>query len=195
MNSLIGYIIISRYISYVEIMQITTIHLLLLYKLCKHIETRITQRLRALRCNICPHLWHDVMIVCIQLGLPLPVLIADIVMTLKTRSIYFIEEELYYIVRPLLAVNALLGLTCTVILVSWFCMLWKRRLLKNKVKFVCTQMGHILFILVVLLIGSILLLPLYYSYGNAVVFVMRMFPPISFGVYFIVSLPSIRRIL
>ena len=40
-------------------------------------KTRIMQRLQTLCCNI--HLWHDGMIVCIQLGLPLPVLIAEIV--------------------------------------------------------------------------------------------------------------------
>ena len=135
---------LARYITYVEIAQITVIHLLLLYKLCKHIETRTMQRLQTLCRNIRPRLWHEVMIVCIQLGLPLPILIVDIVMTLKTRSIYFIEE---YIPKPLLAVNAPMGLICTVLLVLWCCMLWKRRLLKNKLKFVCTQMGHILLVL------------------------------------------------
>ncbi len=181
---------LAGYITYVEIAQITVIHLLLLYKLCKHIETRTMQRLQTLCCNICPRLWHEVMIVCIQLGLPLPILIVDIVMTLKTRSIYFIEE---YIPKPLLAVNPPMGLICTVLLVLWCCMLWKRRLLKNKLKFVCTQMGHILLVLVVLLIGSILLLPLYYSYGIVVASVMRTFPPVSFGLYFIISLPNLQK--
>ena len=185
---------LTRYITYVELLQIITIHLLLLYKLCKHMQTRAMQRLQALCCNIRPRLWHDVMIVCIQLGLPLPLLIADIVVILKTHSI---EEELYYIVnfilKPMLAVNALLGLICTVLLVLWCCMLWKKRLLKNKLKFVCTQMGHILLVLVVLLIGSILLLPSIYSYGFEVTSVMRTFLPVSFGVYILISLPSLQR--
>ncbi len=183
------------YITVVEIMQITTIHLLLLYKLCKYIETRTTQRLQALCCNIRPQPWHDVMIVCIQLGIPLPLLIADIVVILKTRSIevYKVENYIKYIEKPLLAVNALLGLICTVLLMLWCCMLWKRRLLKNKVKFVCTQMGHILLVLVVLLIGSILLLPSNYSYGLAVSSVMRTFIPVSFGVYILMSIPSLQR--
>ena len=34
---------VNRYLLYVESLQIMTIHLLLLYKLCKHIETRIMQ--------------------------------------------------------------------------------------------------------------------------------------------------------
>ncbi len=136
MNSL------AWYITFVEIMQMRIIHLLLLYK---HVEIRTTQRLQTLCCNIRSRLWNDVMIVCIQLGLPLPVLIVDIVVILKTRSVEFMYEVGYdYIKKPLLAVNILLGLICTVLLVSWCCMLWKRRLLKNKVKFVCTEMGHII---------------------------------------------------
>ncbi len=190
-NSLIGYI------TDVEILQITTIHLLLLYKLCKHIETRTTQRLQALCCNIRPRLWpHDVIIVCFQLGLPLPIFIADIVVKLKTISIDFIyevEDYIYSIEKSLLAVNALMGLICIVLLMLWFCMLWKTRLLKNKVKFVCTEMGQILLVLVVLLIGSILLLPSNYSYGLAVTSVMRIFLPVSFGVYILMSIPSLQK--
>ncbi len=53
---------LNRYLFYVEMMQMTTIHLLLLYKLCKHMETRTMQRLQTLCCNICPclccHLHH-----------------------------------------------------------------------------------------------------------------------------------------
>ncbi len=52
MNSLAGYI------TYVEILQITVIHLVLLYKLCKHIETRTMLRLQTLCCNIRPRLRH-----------------------------------------------------------------------------------------------------------------------------------------
>ena len=87
---------INLYMLYVEILQITTIHLHLLYKFSKHIETRTKQRLQALCCKLCknietrpiqrlracccnirPRLWHDVIIVCIQIGLPLPILIAN----------------------------------------------------------------------------------------------------------------------
>ena len=75
---------LNWYIFNVDIIQVTIIHLLLLYKLCKHMETRTTQRLQTLCCNIRPRLWHEVMIVCIQFGLPLPILIAEIVAILKT---------------------------------------------------------------------------------------------------------------
>ena len=136
------------------------------------------------------------MIVCIQLGLPLPVLIVEIVVILKTNSIYFVYNVQLYIEISLLAVNTPMGLICTVLLVSWCCMLWKRRLLKNKVKFVCTEMGHILLVLVVDLIGNILLLlllvPLSYDY-NIVVSVIRTFPPVSFGIYIIVNIRSLRK--
>ncbi len=54
-------------------------------------------------------------------------------------------------------------------------------------------MGHILLVLVVLLIGSILLLPSIYSYGFEVTSVMRTFLPVSFGVYILISLPSLQR--
>ena len=190
---------LAQYISYVEILQMITIHLLLLYKLCKHIETRTIQRLQACCCNIRPRLWHDVMIVCIQLGLPLPALIAENVVRIKTpfeSKEQFFEVEKYYIILPLLAVNILLGLICIVMLVVWFGMLWKRRLLKSKVKFVCTQMGHILLVLVVFLIGNILLLPIYtynYAYGLVVTSVMRTFLPVSFGVYILMSIPNLQR--
>ena len=86
---------LNRYLLYVEMMQITTIHLLLLYKLCKHIETRTTQRLKALCCNIRPRLWHEVMIVCIQLGFPLALLITEIVVIQKTS--YHLEMIICYI--------------------------------------------------------------------------------------------------
>ena len=183
---------LADYITFVEILPMTTIHLLLLYKLCKHMQTRIMQRLQTLHCNIRPHLWHEVMIVCIQLGLPLPILIAEIVVRLKTHSIYFRYEEVFgFSVIPLLAVNTLLGLICTVLLmVLWFGMLWKRRLLKSKV---CTQMGHILLVLVVFLIGNILLLSTSYNYGLVVTYVMQTFPPVSFGVYILMSLPNLQR--
>ncbi len=186
---------LNRYLFYVEMMQMTTIHLLLLYKLCKHIETRTMQRLQTLCCNIRPRLWHDVMIVCIQLGLPLPLLITEIVETLKIKryNMYLIKLEMNCFIRPLLSVNILLGLICTVILVLWFCMLWKRRLLKNKVKFVCTQIGHILFILVVFIIWNILYLKLDFEYSLLVVSVIRTFAPVSFGVYILISLSSLRR--
>ncbi len=190
---------LTNYITFVEILQMTTIHLLLLYQLCKHMKTRTIQRLQTLCCNIRPHLWHDVMIVCIQLGPPLPILIADLVVRLKTpfesTKLLFAVEN-YYILLPLLAVNILLGLICIVLLVLWFGMLWKRRLLKSKMKFVCTQMGHIILVLVVLLVGNILLLPAslitYHKYGLVVTFIMQTFPPVSFSVYILMSIRNLR---
>ena len=190
---------LTAYITFVEIMQMTIVHFLLLYKLCKHIETRTMEWLRACCCNIRPRLWHDIIIACIQLGLPLPILIVDIVMIQTTNLISAYNTEYNYIEIPLLAVNALVGLICTVLLVLWFYVLWKRRLLKNKVIFVCTQMGHILLVLVVCLIGNILLLLFFvsssydYDYGLAVTSVMQIFPPISFGVYILMSIPSLQR--
>ncbi len=192
---------LDNYITFVEILQMTTIHLLLLYQLCKHMKTRTMQRLQACCCNIHPHLWHEVMIVCIQFGLPLPILIAEIVVRLKTpfkSKKRLFEVENYYIIGPLLAVNTLLGLICIVLLVLWFGMLWKRKLLKSKVKFVCTQMGHILLVLVVYLIGNILLLPILYRYNYAyygleVTVVMRTFIPVSFGVYILMSIRNLKR--
>ncbi len=186
---------LNRYTWYVEMMQMTTIHLLLLYKLCKHMETRIMQRLQVCCCDIRSRLWHDVMIVCIQFGLPLPILIAEIVMTLKIKifNMYLIKLEMNCFIRPLLSVNILLGLTCTVILVSWFCMLWKRRLLKSKVKFVCTQMGHILFILAVYIIWNIMYIFLEFEYGLVVLSVIRTVAPVSFGVYVLMSIPNLQR--
>ncbi len=183
---------LGDYINFVEILQMTTIHLLLLYQLCKHMKTRTMQRLQACCCNIRPRLWHDVMIVCIQLCLALPILIADIVKTHSESKLF--EVEYYYIIGPLLAVNILLGLICIVMLVVWFGILWKRRLLKSKVKFVCTQMGHILLVLVVFLIGNILLLPSYnFVYGLVLYSVMRTFPPVSFGVYILMSIRNLQR--
>ncbi len=185
---------LNRYILYLDMIQITTIHLLLLYKLCKHIETRTMQRLQTLRCNIRPRLWHEVMIVCIQLGLPLPLLIDDIVVITKTHfeSVHIMIEEFDYILLPLVGVNILLGLICIVLLVLWFFMLIKRKLLKSKAKFVCTQISHILIVLVVLLIQNTAYLwytdklngPLEFS-------VIRTVFPVSFGVYILMSLQNL----
>ena len=186
---------LNWYFYYVEMLQITTIHLLLLYKLCKHIETRIMQRLQACCCNIRRRPWqYDVIIVCIQLGLPLPILIAEIVVILKTNSDNFIIGEYNYFFLPLVAVDTLLGLICIVLLVIWFCMLIKRKLLKSKAKFVCTQISHILIVLVVLLIGNTT-----YFYSNYVNFSLAVFSavrtiaPVSFGVYILISLPNLQR--
>ncbi len=109
---------VNRYLFYVEMMQMTTIHLLLLYKLCKHMETRTMQRLLTLCCNIRPRLWHDVMIVCIQFGLPLPLLIAEVVVMIKTFSMleFLIDVEMNCFIRPLWVFNILLGLICIVLL-------------------------------------------------------------------------------
>ncbi len=134
----------------------TIIHLLLLYKLCKHMKTRTMQRLQTLCCNIRPRLWHDVIIVCIQFGLPLPILIAEIVVTLKTNVSYYLEMIIVFSI--VMVVNILLGMICIVLLVLWFYMLWKRKLLKSKVKFVCTQMGHIFIVLAVFFIFNLLVL-------------------------------------
>ncbi len=187
---------LNRYLLHVEMLQMTTIHLLLLYKLCKHIETRIMQRLQTLCCNIRPRLWHEVIIVCIQFGLPLPILIAKCVVILTTSLIIYRKDfgwEFNFLMRPLLAVNTLLGLICIVMLVLWFGMLWKRRLLNSKVKFVCTQMGHILFVLVVFLTWNICKLISIIEYEVLVLSVIRTFSPISFGVYILMSLPSLQR--
>ncbi len=186
---------LNRYMLYVEMMQITTIHLLLLYKLCKHMETRTIQRLQTLCCNIRPRLWHEVMIVCIQLGLPLPIVIAEVVVILKTNLIYSDLEELERkcLIMPLLSFNILLGLICTVLLVVWFGMLWKRRLLRNKVKFVCTQMGHTFFVLVVILTWNTIYLFLEFEYIVVVTSIVRTFSPVSFGVYIFMSIPHLQR--
>ncbi len=186
---------LNRYTWYVEMMLMTTIHLLLLYKLCKHIETRIMQRLQTLCCNIRPRLWHDVMIVCIQFGLPLPMLISEVVSTLKTKvyNMNLTKLEIFYFIKPMLAVNTLLGLICIILLVLWFCILWKRRLLNSKVKFVCTQMGHILFVLVVFLTWNTICLYSAFEYNNVVIAVIRTFAPVSFGVYILMSLPNLQR--
>ena len=186
---------LNRYMYYVEILQITTIHLLLLYKLCKYMETRIIQRLQTLCCNIRPRLWHDVIIVCIQLGLPLPLLIAETVVTFETHFMdsYLIFVERIYILLPLLAVNILLDLVCIVLVVLWAYELWKRNLLKSKVKFVCTQMGHVLFVLVVFLTGNIIFL--FSNFENALVvfFAIRTVAPVSFGLYYLMILPNLRK--
>ena len=179
---------------YVDIIQITTIHLLLLYKLCKHIETRTTQRLQALCCNIRSRLWHEVMIVCIQFSLPLPLLITELVMIiLKTHSVSFRYVERYYIFLPTLAVNILLGLICIVLLMVWFCMLIKRKLLKNKAKFVCTQISHILIVLVVLLIGNTAFFYPPNHYYLAIFSALHAIAPLSFGVYILISIPNLQR--
>ncbi len=186
--------ILNWYLWYVQMIQMTTIHLLLLYKLCKHMETRIMQRLQTLCCNIRPRLSHDVIIVCIQFGLPLPLLIADIV---KTQMLsVFLYKEIQFILLPLVAVNILLGLICIVLLVLWFCILWKRKLLKSKAKFVCTQIGHILIVLVVLLIGNTTYFTTYffsYFFLHYYLIAIRTVVTVSFGVYILMSLPSLQR--
>ncbi len=76
-----------------------------------------------------------------------------------------------------------------VMLVLWFGMLWNRRLLKCKAKFVCTQMGHILIVLVVLLITNTTFLcsPFYFT----VLCTLPTVAAVSFGVY--IRLPSLQR--
>ena len=186
---------LNRYLFYVEMMQMTTIHNILLYKLCKHMETRTMQRLQELCCNIRPRLWHEVILVCIQVGLPIPIIITEIVVILKAPLIIDDLEEFEKkgFIRPLLIVNVLLGLICIVLLVSWFGMLWKRRFLRNKVKFVCTQMGHIFFVLVVILTWNIIYLYSEFKYLLVIISVIRTFSPVSFGVYIFMSLPNLQR--
>ena len=150
------------------------------------------QRLQTLCCNIRPRLWHDVMIVCIQFGLPLPVLIAEIVAILKTQTVYFKHDVAYYFFLPIVAVNILLGLICIVLLVVWFCMMMKRQLLKSKAKFVCTQISHILIVLVVLLIGNAIFFS-DYDYSLVVFSALRAIAPVSFGVYILMSIPNLRK--
>ncbi len=134
------------------------------------------------------------MIVCIQLGLPLPVLIAEIVVILKTNSMYFISVEMNCFIIPLLGVNTILDLICILLLVVWVCMLWKRRLLRSKVTFVCTQISHILIILVVFLIGNILFVfSESFDYGHVVVFAIRTVVPVSFDVYILISLQNMQN--
>ena len=178
---------VNRYILNLDMIQITTVHLLLIYKLCKHM-----QRL-SLCCNIRPRLRHEVMIVCIQLGLPLPILIAEIVAILKTQSVYFKHDVANYFFLPIVAVNMLLGLICIVLLVVWFCMLIKKKLLKSKAKFVCTQISHILIVLVVLLIGNASYFYSDYDYSLVVLSALRAIAPVSFGVYILISIPSLQR--
>ncbi len=141
------------------------------------------------------YLWHEVMIVCSQLCLPLPILIAEIVVIWKTNLIYNHLEKLErkYFIMPMLSVNILLGLTCTVLLVLWFCMLWKRRLLRNRVQFVCTQMGHIFAVLVVILTWNIIYLFAEFEYILVITSVIRTFSPVSFGVYIFMSIPNLQR--
>ena len=98
---------LNRYMLFVEMMQITTIHFLLLYKFSKHMESRTMQRLQACCCNIRPRLWHDVIIVCIQFGLPLPILIADIAFVYLRMEVFFI---FIFILVSLLIASILLDL-------------------------------------------------------------------------------------
>ncbi len=108
----------------------------------------------------------------------------------------FIEVELFGFVLPLVLVNILFDLICIVLVVDWVCKLWKRKLLKSKVKFVCTQMGHILLVLVVLLIRNIIFsfsLIIIMNYYLLVFSLIQTVVPVSFGVYLLIILPSLQR--
>ncbi len=106
----------------------------------------------------------------------------------------FLFMGIQIILLPLVAVNILLGLICIVLLVLWFCILWKRKLLKSKAKFVCTQIGHILIVLVVLLIGNTTYFTTYFfsyfflHYYLIVLFAIRTVVTVSFSVYILMSL-------
>ncbi len=107
----------------------------------------------------------------------------------------FLDVEIDFILLPLVAVNTLLGLTCIVLVVVWFYILSKRKLLKSKANFVCTQIGHILIVLVVLLIGNTSYFFSYFfiHYYLIVLFAIRTVTTVSFGVYTVMSLPNLRK--
>ncbi len=130
------------------------------------------------------------MIVCIQLGLPLPLIIDEFVVR---QSMYFKRMEQNYILIPVLIANILLDLVCIVLLLVWVYRLWKRKLLKSKAKFVCTLIIHTLLILVVFLIGNIIFLFSNFENAFVVYFALRTVAPVSFGVYVLVSLPHLQR--
>ena len=182
---------LNQYLLFVEILQMTTIHIFLLYKLLKHIETRTMQRLRACCCNVRPRLWHEVVLVCFQFGYPIPLLITELVVRLSPG---FIFVQLYTYFLPLVAINILFDLICIVLLLIWFYMLSKKKLLKSKAKVVCTQMGHILFVLVVFLTGNIIFV-VFGTFHDALVllFVIQTAVPVSFGVYILMSIPNMRK--
>ena len=97
-----------------------------------------------------------------------------------------ILEDIRYILIPLLATSTLLDLICIVMLVALVYKLWKRRLLRSKSKFVYTQISHILFLLVIFLIGNIVF---FVANGYLVaVFAIRIIAPVSFGIYILISL-------
>ncbi len=158
-------------------------------------QTRTTQRLRALCCNIRPRLWHEVMIVCIQLSLPLPILYNSwhCVDIENTFSLLYIFGNTLLFSTSGGSQHTTIGLVCIVLLVIWFCMLVKKKWLKNKAKFVCTQMGHTLIILVVLLIGNTACFYPENDYYLVVFSAIRIIAPISFGVYILISIPSLQR--
>ncbi len=191
LNPLIIVTNLNRYLWYVDMLQITILRLLLLYKSFKQIATGTTQRQQTHSNNR----WQEVMIVCIKVELALG---AQFVATLMTYSFFSTKVELY-LMRPLVslqAVNILSGLTCIVMLVVWFCILWKRKLLKNKVKFVFTEMAHILFVIVVFLFWNISTLFSAFEYGTVVYIlfatIRTLIMPAYFGVYFIMTLPNLR---
>ena len=96
--------------------------------------------------------------------------------------------EIIYILVPVLIASILLDLLCIVMLVVWVHKLWKRRLLRSKAKFVLTQIGHMIFLLVIFLIGNIAFLFSGHCFGLVVVFAIRTVALVSFGVYILISL-------
>ncbi len=121
--------------------------------------------------------------------------IAEVVVMIKTFSLleFLIDVEMNCFIRPLWVFNILLGLICIVLLVLWGYRLWKINLLKSKVKFVCTQMGHILFILVIYIIWNLIYLFSFFPYSGIVLSVIRTFAPVSFGVYIVMSIPKLPK--
>ncbi len=183
---------LNRYLFYVEMMLMTTIHIILLLKLCKHIKTKKQNSLLQTLFSIQPRVWYDVIIVCVQFFIPLPLLIVELVVRQKLRDT-IIEWEMNYFTRFILVVNIILGLTCIIMLIVWFVVMIKERLLKNKLRLVCTHMGHIFFVLLVSLMWNTVYLFTQYEYGIIVVDVVRIFSPVSYGVYVCVCILNQRK--
>ena len=186
---------LNRYSFYVEMILMTTIHIILLLKLCKYMKTKHLKKLNSLLqtlFSIQPRVWYDVIIVCVQFGIPLPLLIVELVVSKQLRDI-IIDWEMVCFIRPILVVNIILGLTCIIMLIVWFVVMIKERLLKNKLRFVCTHMGHIFFVLSVSLIWNTMYLFTIFKYGLIVVDVVRIFSPVSYGVYVCVCILNQRK--
>ncbi len=199
LNPLIIVTIFNRYMWYVELLLTTIFYLFAVYKLCKLKAPKTMQQIQTLR-NDRLHLWEKVMIVCIHVG-EISFEIGShllLYIWIGYMSIYSTKMKLN-LMRPLLsqlAVNIPLGLICIVLLVIWFHILWDRKLLKNQVKFVWTQMGHTLFVIVVFLIWNISTLFSAFDFDTVVIIIISMIRitshPFS-GVHFLILLRNLQR--